>query len=263
MRESASTDPWEPQGSNPLGPPGPELVSKAEGAGRVCQLPRGFRERDRDLAGRPGARNFSPGRGLPRGRLAVRRVAAALRAIAGSSPRLARMGTSGACRSDLVHDATPEARSFTPRRFLPMFVPFRRYFSERKTQDVAARAAGSVAHRLNRRRPTLESLETRNLLSFIGSEHQVSLDPTSSSGHGQRQLQQRDVGGRLEQAVSSTDRRHLGPAVRPVRQSDRRADPGRLLGVRPLGQARMCPWTAPGDSWSSGRTSMRTGPLTS
>ena len=154
----------------------PELVSKAEGAGRICQLPRGFRERDRDLAW-PGARNFSPGRGLPRGRLAVRRVAAALRAIAGSSPRLARMGTSGACRSDLVHDATPEARSFTPRRFLPMFVPFRRYFSERKTQDVAARAAGSVARRLNRRRPTLESLETRNLLSFIGSEHQVSLDP--------------------------------------------------------------------------------------
>ena len=31
MRESASTDPWEPQGSNPLGPPGPEL--------RVRQLP--------------------------------------------------------------------------------------------------------------------------------------------------------------------------------------------------------------------------------
>jgi len=25
MRESARTDPWEPQGSNPLGPPGPEL----------------------------------------------------------------------------------------------------------------------------------------------------------------------------------------------------------------------------------------------
>ena len=61
-----------------------------------------------------------------------------------------------------------------------MFVPFRRYFSERKTQDVAARAAGSVARRLNRRRPTLESLETRNLLSFIGSEHQVSLDPHSN-----------------------------------------------------------------------------------
>ena len=61
-----------------------------------------------------------------------------------------------------------------------MFVPFRRYFSERKTQDVAARAAGSVARRLNRRRPTLESLETRNLLSFIGSEHQVSLDPNTN-----------------------------------------------------------------------------------
>jgi len=27
MRESASTDLREPQGSNPLGPPGPELVS--------------------------------------------------------------------------------------------------------------------------------------------------------------------------------------------------------------------------------------------
>ena len=27
MRESASTDPWEPQGSNPLGPPGPELFT--------------------------------------------------------------------------------------------------------------------------------------------------------------------------------------------------------------------------------------------
>ncbi len=25
MPERARTDPWEPQGSNPLGPPGPEL----------------------------------------------------------------------------------------------------------------------------------------------------------------------------------------------------------------------------------------------
>ena len=62
-----------------------------------------------------------------------------------------------------------------------MFVPFRRYFSERKTQDVAARAAGSVAHRLNRRRPTLESLETRNLLSFIGPEQQVSFNPQTTA----------------------------------------------------------------------------------
>ena len=62
-----------------------------------------------------------------------------------------------------------------------MFVPFRRYFSERKTQDVAARAAGSVARRLNRRRPTLESLETRNLLSFIGPEQRVSFNPQTTA----------------------------------------------------------------------------------
>src|SRR5271157_6338235 len=30
MPERARTDPWEPQGSNPLGPPGPELVLFAE-----------------------------------------------------------------------------------------------------------------------------------------------------------------------------------------------------------------------------------------
>ena len=62
-----------------------------------------------------------------------------------------------------------------------MFVPFRRYFSERKTQDVAARAAGSVARRLNRRRPMLESLETRNLLSFIGPEQRVSFNPQTTA----------------------------------------------------------------------------------
>ena len=45
----------------------PWLLSKAKEAGRVCESPRGFRERDRDLAW-PGARNFSPGRCLPRGR---------------------------------------------------------------------------------------------------------------------------------------------------------------------------------------------------
>jgi len=28
MRESARTDPWEPQGSNPLGPPGPEPTAE-------------------------------------------------------------------------------------------------------------------------------------------------------------------------------------------------------------------------------------------
>jgi len=27
MPERARTDPWEPQGSNPLGPPGPELLT--------------------------------------------------------------------------------------------------------------------------------------------------------------------------------------------------------------------------------------------
>ena len=30
MRESASTDPREPQGSNPLGPPGPELIPRTD-----------------------------------------------------------------------------------------------------------------------------------------------------------------------------------------------------------------------------------------
>jgi len=28
MPERARTDPWEPQGSNPLGPPGPELLRR-------------------------------------------------------------------------------------------------------------------------------------------------------------------------------------------------------------------------------------------
>ncbi len=31
MPERARTDPWEPQGSNPLGPPGPELPVTAKG----------------------------------------------------------------------------------------------------------------------------------------------------------------------------------------------------------------------------------------
>ena len=30
MPERARTDPWEPQGSNPLGPPGPELRDDEE-----------------------------------------------------------------------------------------------------------------------------------------------------------------------------------------------------------------------------------------
>ena len=41
MRESASTDLREPQGSNPLGPPGPELIGQRRsgrgGQRRTCQ----------------------------------------------------------------------------------------------------------------------------------------------------------------------------------------------------------------------------------
>ena len=59
-----------------------------------------------------------------------------------------------------------------------MFVPFRRYFSERKTQDVAARAAGSVGRRLNRRRPTLESLEARQMMS-LGAEFTATVNTTT------------------------------------------------------------------------------------
>jgi len=41
MRESASTDLREPQGSNPLGPPGPELWQHGDGAGLAVRQERG------------------------------------------------------------------------------------------------------------------------------------------------------------------------------------------------------------------------------
>ena len=60
-------------------------------------------------------------------------------------------------------------------------MPFPGYFSQRKTRDVAARADGPVVRRLNRRRPDLEGLERRNLLSFIGSEHRISFNPQATA----------------------------------------------------------------------------------
>jgi len=39
MPERARTDPWEPQGSNPLGPPGPESPSATPGDELTLKLP--------------------------------------------------------------------------------------------------------------------------------------------------------------------------------------------------------------------------------
>lgn len=63
-----------------------------------------------------------------------------------------------------------------------MFTPFHGHL-DRKTQNVAAKSFGSGRRRTRRRRPDLEALENRNLLSFIGSEQLVSTrshDNTSS-----------------------------------------------------------------------------------
>ena len=112
-----------------------------------------------------------------------------------------------------------------------MFVPFRRYFSERKTQDVAARAAGSVARRLNRRRPTLESLETRNLLSLIGPEQQVSLNPQTTDNFSSDNASSSNGTSVAVwvNSFSSTDHDIWAQRFNQIGNRDRRADPGRLL----------------------------------
>jgi len=44
MPERARTDPWEPQGSNPLGPPGPELSSGMDARASLMELLEGLHD---------------------------------------------------------------------------------------------------------------------------------------------------------------------------------------------------------------------------
>jgi hypothetical protein len=50
----------------------------------------------------------------------------------------------------------------------------RRFFTRRDDASATAKAAPSGTRRARRRRPSLEALEHRTLLSFAGSLHQVS-----------------------------------------------------------------------------------------
>src|SRR5262245_55824721 len=61
-----------------------------------------------------------------------------------------------------------------------MITSARRFFTRREVRPAAATAPGDATRRLRRRRPALEALEQRNLLSFIGSEHQVSSQTTDN-----------------------------------------------------------------------------------
>src|SRR5262245_57801625 len=60
----------------------------------------------------------------------------------------------------------------------------RRFFTRREVTSAAGRAACPEARRARRSRPALESLEGRTLLSFLGSEHRVSLNPQASGNFG-------------------------------------------------------------------------------
>ncbi len=64
MRESASTDLREPQGSNPLGPPGPEL-QKLSGGRLLGRFFAATRSRLREVAQRLGVHRLANLAGCP------------------------------------------------------------------------------------------------------------------------------------------------------------------------------------------------------
>lgn len=65
-----------------------------------------------------------------------------------------------------------------------MLTPLQGYFTTRTGRTASVANTGSIPRRRRARKPSLESLETRQLLSFIGSEHPVSSVTDSRSDYG-------------------------------------------------------------------------------